>query len=404
MRLERFISYQIAHVKCLPNAPGDDLIFIMLERSGTSILQLDPAIYDQFSEIFAGIDPSKAPSATAWIIDDEGPRCLRSQWVPIFDRYPVLLQLAPSEVQRLYQEEKSRRLPILIYRDRFSATYSLPSLSSPRLRSEWQRATQVCSHRYRSRTLSNSDRRARSPLRQTVAKGTEDSVSVRTRAQARSQRAADIGSSENSDPADRADEDVESDSEVEPAPTTGKRKRVNEQETTEASRPRKKVKKARNATAPAPAPVTQPAQLVPVPQPVVVPLHAGPQAAGPPPAVPQPAAIPQPAAASQTAAVPQPPPVRPFDSSTPKYRAVPGPGPQKFAWSQGHINSWLIANPGMQLPARANNIDVSPVHTVCAPVSVDVKLLGDIDVSIVEVLTVCFRCPLRYCIHVNEKI
>jgi hypothetical protein len=58
----------------------------------------------------------------------------------------------------------------------------------------------------------------------------------------------------------------------------------------------------------------------------------------------------------------------------------------------------------MQLPARANNIDVSPVYSVCAPVSVDVKLLGDIDVSIVETLTVCFRCPLRYGIHVNEKI
>jgi hypothetical protein len=251
---------------------GNDLIFLVLERSATSILQLDPATYDRFSEIFTGINLSKAPSATAWMIDDEGPRCLWPQWTPIFTDYPVLLPLAPSEVQRLYREERLRPLPILIYQDRFTATYSLPSLSNPRLRSERQHDAQVRSHRYRLRTLSNSGRRARSPfrqpgngsdaehdevtisasesaneqfhgpsliesadeqfhqpsstVRQTVAKGMRDSVGVRTRAQACSQRAADIGSLENSGPADRADEDAESDSEVEPAPTTGNRKRA----------------------------------------------------------------------------------------------------------------------------------------------------------------------------------
>jgi hypothetical protein len=297
-RLKRFLHHQIAHVKRLPDVQGNDLIFLVLERSATSTLQLDPATYDRFSEIFTGINPSKALSATAWMIDDE-----------------VTISASESANEQSHG-------PSLI--ESADEQFHQPS----------------------------------STVRQTVAKGMKDLVGVRARAQACSQRAADIGSLGNSGPADRADEDAESDSEVEPAPTTGnrkraspkkvleprkrhaamkmraqareqlaavidldsasehssfaasahkgadsedeaelasttgKRKRVDEQETTEALRPRKNVKKARNATAPAPPPVTQPAQPVPVPQPVVVPLPAGPQAADPPPAVPQPATIP----------------------------------------------------------------------------------------------------------------
>jgi hypothetical protein len=78
-------------------------------------------------------------------------------------------------------------------------------------------------------------------------------------------------------------------------------------------------------------------------------------------------------------------PSRPFTSKTVKYRTSKGPA--NFGWSQGHINAWQLANPDTQLPGQAEAWDVSPLNSVCAGASVNIKYLGDFDVSGVEILT-----------------
>jgi hypothetical protein len=82
-------------------------------------------------------------------------------------------------------------------------------------------------------------------------------------------------------------------------------------------------------------------------------------------------------------------------SSTMKYHFV-ARGNGCFAWSQGEISAWKLAHPGQQIPENSEQWDVSPINSVCPPVCTNLKLLGDIDVSDVEILTVGHPASLMY--------
>jgi hypothetical protein len=89
-------------------------------------------------------------------------------------------------------------------------------------------------------------------------------------------------------------------------------------------------------------------------------------------------------------------PSRPYSSATVKYRFGGGRGPPRFAWSQGQINIWQLGHLGEQLPEIFERWNVSLLNSVCPPVSTDLRLLGNVDVSDVEVLTVGVSCYNSY--------
>lgn len=49
---------------------------------------------------------------------------------------------------------------------------------------------------------------------------------------------------------------------------------------------------------------------------------------------------------------------------------------------------WLIVNPSVAIPLKALDSPWHPLESVCTPASVDLRFLGDIPVTLAEILTV----------------